>query len=109
MMIKSRTLPTSYLFLSIWVFISTLSVSAQSKSYSIAGKVLDEETDEPIFFVNVFLSNTTVGTTTDENGHYLIKNALPGAHDLVFQHMICGKLQLFSCFLLEIPTSPKYG
>lgn len=40
---------------------------------TITGSVVDEQTNEPLPFVNVFISNTTKGTQTDLKGTFVLK------------------------------------
>ena len=40
----------------------------------IDGQIVDKETGEPLIGVNVFISKTSIGTTTDKDGLYTIKN-----------------------------------
>ncbi|HAS46662.1 MAG TPA: hypothetical protein DCS93_39630 [Microscillaceae bacterium] len=61
---------------------------AQSISVIIKGQVLDAETNRPIPKVNVFLSGTTLGASTDTSGVYLIQDSIPtGKYSLVFSHI----------------------
>ena len=54
-----------------------------SQSYSIAGKVIDQQSN-PVPGVNIILLNTTIGTATDLNGNYEIKNLSPGVYGIEF-------------------------
>lgn len=45
---------------------------------NVFGHVLDKETGEHLPFITVMLKGTTIGTTTDNSGHYFLKN-LPRA------------------------------
>ncbi len=54
---------------------------------TLCGTVSDGNTGNPIFGVNVFLSNTTVGTVADNSGNYKIDNAPAGVYECVFQHI----------------------
>ena len=54
-----------------------------SQSYSIAGKVIDQQSN-PVPGVNIILLNTTIGTATDLNGNYEIKNLTPGIYGIEF-------------------------
>ena len=55
-----------------------------SQTGSIKGRVIDSKTLEPLPFANVFLNNTTIGTVTDTNGDYLLKNIeQEGGYELV--------------------------
>ncbi len=51
---------------------------------TISGTVTDAENGEPVELVNVFISQTTVGTITDENGEFEFTTRLEGVHELVF-------------------------
>ncbi len=50
---------------------------------SITGKVVDEATGEPLEFVNVFVANTTSGTSTGTDGTYTLSNIRPGPCQVV--------------------------
>lgn len=51
----------------------------------IAGQVTDSK-GEPLSYVNVYLKNTSNGTTTNLDGYYEL-NLTPGKYDLVFQYV----------------------
>ncbi len=53
----------------------------------ITGKVVDEETGEPLSFANVYLSNTTIGTSSDPDGNFLLHNIPPGPYELIVQYV----------------------
>ena len=53
----------------------------------ISGRVADASTGQPLHFVNVFLSNTTLGTATGMDGRYVIENIPLGNYDLVVSMM----------------------
>jgi len=46
----------------------------------VRGNVYDRDTGEPIIYCNVFLENTTKGTTTDLDGFYTLANIEPGTY-----------------------------
>src|SRR4030042_3512567 len=48
----------------------------------IQGRVTDAATGEPIPYVNVIVTGTQVGTSTDENGDFFILNIVPGTYAL---------------------------
>src|SRR5450759_2419404 len=48
----------------------------------IAGKILDEKTNEPIIGANVVVSGTALGGATDIDGNYFINNIPPGSYAL---------------------------
>ena len=75
-----------------WAYILVLGLSqssfAQRFPVIIQGNVLDAETNKPIQNVNVFLSGTTVGTSTGPNGKYTIRDSvLAGKYSLVYSHV----------------------
>lgn len=49
-----------------------------SQNGKISGKVVDATTNESLPFVNVVVSGTTIGTTTDLDGNFLIIGLKPG-------------------------------
>lgn len=49
----------------------------------ITGRVLDQATGEPLEFVNVFVANTTSGTSTGADGTYTLSNIRPGPCQVV--------------------------
>jgi len=49
----------------------------------IKGKILDSQTNEPLFGANIIVENTTLGAASDINGEYFIINILPGKYTLV--------------------------
>jgi len=52
-------------------------------NFSVSGKVLNEVTGSPMAAASVFAQNTTIGTITDENGHFKLQLP-PGGYELVF-------------------------
>lgn len=68
-----------------FIFIFTLLFSALSLGQAIIeGTVKDMETGKPLPGVNVYLSGTTFGTATDNNGHYKFTSSAAGFYNLVF-------------------------
>lgn len=47
---------------------------------NIIGHVIDGATGRHVPFVNIMLKGTTIGTTTDESGHYFLKNLPEGTY-----------------------------
>ncbi len=71
------------LLLSLWH-----DCSAQRRSAAvITGHLLDAGSREPIPNVNVFLSSTTIGTSSDSSGMFTIRNIPYGMFDLVVSHV----------------------
>ncbi|RZK22427.1 MAG: carboxypeptidase-like regulatory domain-containing protein [Hymenobacter sp.] len=66
------------LLASIWL--GTLAAQAQGR---ITGVVQDSVTHEPLPFSSVFLANTTLGATTNENGTFTLERVPKGTYDIV--------------------------
>ena len=73
---------------------------------SIDGQIVDKETGEPLIGVNVFISKTSIGATTDKDGIYTIKNISNGRYELVISMigyaMEKKELNLFTNIQLDI-------
>lgn len=66
------------------VFTIFFSISlAQNYSNKLSGTVTDSETFEPLPNVNVYISGTIWGTTTNKSGEFTIKNIVPAEHEIV--------------------------
>jgi len=59
----------------------------QQHRNGVRGVVLDAESRTPLVNVNVFLSNTKIGTGTDAQGAYTLTGIPPGRYDLVFSRV----------------------
>src|SRR5262245_51162863 len=55
-------------------------VSGVTQSATIKGKVRDAQTKDPLPYSNVQLINTGLGTSTDKDGDYIIRNVPAGAY-----------------------------
>lgn len=55
---------------------------AFGQSGVIEGRVIDKETQEPLFGASIILEGTTVGAMVDMDGHYVIANVRPGNYNL---------------------------
>jgi outer membrane receptor for ferrienterochelin and colicin len=60
------------------IFLLIFSFSAFAQEASLRGKVVDAVNNEPLPFVNVLVSGTTTGTTTDLDGNFLLTGLQPG-------------------------------
>lgn len=79
-MIRFRTI---ILLMMMW----TANAASSSLQNAVSGQIIDDTTQEPVVYVNVFLANTTLGTTTDSLGYYSIANIPPGNYSLVVSHI----------------------
>ena len=67
----------------LFVLTTLLSIAAAGQN-KIEGKLIDEQTGEPIPFANVFFANTTFGTSTGVSGEYSFSGFPSGKYDLTF-------------------------
>lgn len=49
----------------------------------LTGQVLDSLTRQPVPFANVFFANTSIGTVTDDQGGFVLRNFKSGKYDLI--------------------------
>lgn len=71
-------------FLLLIFFLLLVDFTSTNAQNTISGKVTDAETGNPTPGVNIFLANTTIGTSTDKEGRYELDNIPLGNHILVF-------------------------
>ena len=64
-------------------FLNPAAFSQEIPRIQISGIIIDTNNREPLYFANVFLSNTTLGAATDQSGKYTIHNIPLGEYDLV--------------------------
>lgn len=70
--------------LGLMVILPVPALFAQSTVKGVlSGRVLDDSTGFPISNVNVFLSGTSLGTTTDGKGEFILRAVPPGSYELV--------------------------
>jgi len=77
-------LKKSQIIIYIFVLIVYGNLRAQSFDNVIKGSVKDLETGEPLSYVNIFISYSTWGTTSDSKGFFELKSIRPGDYELVF-------------------------
>lgn len=67
------------IFFALLAIYPLINICAESrKGADIYGHVTDKVTGEEMSFINVFVKNTTIGTTTDINGRYALNNLPDG-------------------------------
>lgn len=49
----------------------------------ISGIVKDEETNEPLFGVNIYIAEKNIGAASDINGYFVILNLHPGSYKII--------------------------
>ena len=73
-------------FVFFFCFLSTITfvLEAQQK---ITGHIFDATDESPVAGASIFVANTTIGTTSDENGRYTIIVAGEGSFEIVVSHV----------------------
>ncbi|TBH72676.1 carboxypeptidase-like regulatory domain-containing protein [Aquirufa antheringensis] len=70
-------------YLHLFVFVILSFVSFGQQKFSLKGQVLDNKNHSAFPFVNVFIEGTTIGTQTNQDGTFIIKNIPLGSYRLV--------------------------
>lgn len=66
----------------IFLLIGILFPQKQIRS-RICGNIIDAETREPIAYANIFISNSSIGTASDKNGYFELRNLSYGRYELI--------------------------
>ncbi len=73
------------ILLCYFLVIGKVSMMAQAPSIGqIQGKIIDARTSEPLPFTNVFVNNSTIGTTSNATGDFVLKKIPLGQQDIIF-------------------------
>ncbi len=84
------------LLLTLYLLLFSFSAQAGSRTYSadetetctgVSGRVVAEHDGEPVPFINVIIEETALGTVTDQEGRFEIKNIPCGENRLVVKGM----------------------
>ncbi|TYA59075.1 TonB-dependent receptor [Formosa maritima] len=67
--------------INLLLFVSLTAIQAQN---TIEGTLLENNTNNPIAFANIYLPQLEKGTTTDESGHFVLQNLPSGNYKIVF-------------------------
>ena len=74
-----------YLLLIKTLFFFLIFIVYTSQASVVKGRITDAN-DNPLAFANLIVKNTTIGTTSNEDGYYALELA-PGKYELVFQYI----------------------
>jgi hypothetical protein len=72
-----------YLTLFLITCLIVRGLPAQAQGYALSGSVTDSTTGKPIAAVSVFLNGTSKGTTTHEDGTFLLTGIPAGGYQLI--------------------------
>jgi len=70
--------------------LSILTLQSQTDEhcdFKIEGRVFDRLTEEPLSFVSIQISGTSIGTNSDDDGFFLLENVCEKEYDLVFSRI----------------------
>ncbi|KAB2925613.1 MAG: TonB-dependent receptor [Bacteroidetes bacterium] len=65
------------------LIVGTASLAADTRG-KLAGRVVDERTNEPLIGINIVLVGTSTGAATDFEGNYVILNIPPASYEVRF-------------------------
>ncbi len=71
----------------ILLFLSSISLQAQSNNATLLGKVTDE-TGKPIELANISLKNSSIGTVSNRDGAYLLR--IPAKKTIIIVYSVVG-------------------
>ncbi|MCB0509733.1 MAG: carboxypeptidase-like regulatory domain-containing protein, partial [Bacteroidetes bacterium] len=99
MMPKIRYLQKSIIFSTFAWFLSCNFIFAQTAK--LEGKLVDAKNNEAIPFASVFIQNTTIGTTSDLDGYFVLENLEPGLYNveascLAFKSKVIYEVEVFN-------------
>lgn len=60
---------------------------AQTPLHTISGKILNEDTANPLPYVNIVLKDQGLGTTSDDKGYFSLSDLSVGTHTLVVSYI----------------------
>jgi hypothetical protein len=66
----------NHILLFLFLMTCGLELAAQSQ-YQVSGRVIDAETREPLAFVNIIISGTITGVSTDIDGKFTLRSSEP--------------------------------
>ena len=82
-----------YIFVLSCIF-SSASIVAQDCNVTIQGRVIDEASQLPLSYVNVYLQESSQGVATDDEGRFLFNNICIGHYHIIFSHIGCEDYKL---------------
>lgn len=74
------------IFILLYILSANLLI-AQTNTSSIKGHILDDQTEEHLPGVTVFIEGTSFATMTDESGHFTLNNIPVGTYKIVAQYI----------------------
>lgn len=84
---KQFTSTLTFVLCFVLIILNTQSYAQKESEANIYGHVLDASNHEHLPFVNIYIKGTTIGTATNENGHYILEHLPVGTHTVVASFM----------------------
>jgi len=82
-----RDVFTRACILIFFLWLSVGQIMAEEDGGSICGKVIDKTNKEPLIGATVQIGGTTLGTVTDGEGHFMIRNLKPGKYQVSIKYV----------------------
>ncbi len=79
----------SRISISFILLIAFFTCDAQTCTFTVDGVVYDEASQSPLSYVNIYVQETQSGTTTDEEGNFMLENICPGEYHFILSHIGC--------------------
>ncbi len=95
-------------FYALFTTFFLFSLAALSQNGTIAGKVVDVQSQEPIIGANVVIQGTSVGAASDLDGNFTISNVKPGTYVIVVS-FVTYKTQTITDVVVESGKKTTLG
>jgi iron complex outermembrane receptor protein len=69
--------------------------SAQDCQLAIKGLVMDEHTAQQLSLANIRIKETGQGTSSNEDGVFILSGVCPGSYHLVVSHIGCSSIEIY--------------
>ena len=86
------------------IFLLIFSITCNSQNNSLAGEISDGL--ENLSYVNIYIQNTKLGTSSNEDGYYQIKNIPSGTYKIVVSSL--GTPPTLPCSLSALRSIMSY-
>lgn len=70
------------------LFASSIAIT-QTCAIHLQGRLVDEHNDEPLSLANIYIENTGQGTTSDDQGYFVLTDLCPIQYTLIISHLQC--------------------
>jgi hypothetical protein len=75
-------------FAALFLLVLSFQITFSQTAISLEGRITDQKTNEPLAYVNVYLSGTNYGTVTNQSGYFTLKYPVTlNAGTITFSHI----------------------